>query len=475
MGFYLKGNYFAEKVSAKKLVQMLCNDKKDISIRVSDIEKSICKHEKLEGIALAEMQKQAVRYALTKKVSIVTGGPGRGKTTVLNMILKVYREFYPKNRILLMAPTGRAARRMSETTNHAACTMHSALGLRSDSDLDCYNSDLKLDADMVIVDEMSMVDQRIFSILCSQLTDDCTIVFVGDKDQLPSIGAGNVFAELIQSGIIPATVLDTPFRQNENDLIFINAERINNGNPNLIEGNTFKIIDASGETDIRDKCIDIYKYYLKRNHNDLDSIFLLSPFRKRTEIGSDRLNEALQKNINVNAGKSAVKAAGKRFCKGDKVMQMKNITTEDNLSLSNGDIGYVSELKYGMENDSSVTVKYEGVGRKEYSGHDDMEMLELAYATTVHKAQGSEALTVIIPMSNLFSVMLKKSIIYTAVSRAKGNVVIVGDRSALGKAILNNKTEQRNTLLRWQIQCEYQKHMREKRKQEEFRQLSFIG
>lgn len=472
-GFYLKSNYIAEQNAAEKVASMVFSENES-KVTSEDVEMSISKHEISNNIKLAKGQRNAVNFALNEKVSIITGGPGRGKTTVLNMILKVYKQFYPKDRILLMAPTGRAARRMSETTGMNASTIHSALELRSDDEMDNIYSgeqDETLDADFIIIDEMSMVDQRLFSILIAKIKKECRLVFVGDKDQLASVGAGNVFAELIASNVIPTTVLDTPFRQDENDLVYINAEKINKGDTRLIEGNTFKIIDAVGENDIRDKCIEAYQYYLNRNHNDLDSIFLLSPFRRRTEIGSNRLNESLQKCINITDNKLVVNAYGKRFCKGDKVMQIKNITTDD-FALSNGDIGYVSELSAGLNNDSSVTVEFDEVGIKEYSDRDDFDMLELAYATTVHKAQGSEAKTVIIPMSKIFSGMLQKSIIYTAVSRAKINVVIVGERDALNYAIRNMATKKRNTLFAWRLQREKYKR-EEKKKDESSGQLSF--
>jgi exodeoxyribonuclease V alpha subunit len=471
--FYLKANYKAEQESAKKIVDMMCATRSK-NVQEEKITNSICKHEQAEGIKLAKGQKKAVLFALKYPVSIITGGPGRGKTTVINTLLNVYKEFFPKNNILLMAPTGRAARRMSETTGMNASTIHSALGLRSDEEIVLSNEQEELEADLIIVDEMSMVDMKLFSTLCSRIRKSCKLVLVGDKDQLSSVGAGNVFAELISSNVIPITVLDTPFRQDENDLVFINAEKINNGDTNLLEGVTFKFIDGSGEEDIRDKCLYYYQNSLLENNNDLDSIFLLSPFRKKSEICSDQLNISLQNSINQNANNLGVNAYGKSFRKGDKVMQNKNITTEDGLALSNGDIGYVVSVCAGTNNDSSVTVEFEGIGTKEYSGHDDFDMLELAYATTVHKSQGSEAKTVIIPMSNMFSIMLKRNLVYTAVSRAKKNVIIIGNKNAFCKAILNNSYDTRNTLLAWRLQQERKKYMKETVNGNNYQQLSFI-
>ena len=211
-------------------------------------------------------------------MSIITGGPGRGKTTVINTILNVYKDFFPKNKIMLMAPTGRAARRMSETTGKNASTIHSALGLRTEDDMSMSVDELE--ADMVIVDEMSMVDMKLFATLISKLRKKCKVILVGDKDQLSSVGAGNVFAELISSNVIPITILDTPFRQKENDLVFINAERINEGNTNIIEGVTFKFIDATSQEEIQNLCLKYYREQLIRNNNDLDSVFMLTHLKE---------------------------------------------------------------------------------------------------------------------------------------------------------------------------------------------------
>ena len=476
--FYLMSTFNDEKNSAEKLVKMNFYSSKK-SVDTDKVEELINKYEAKENIKLAHGQIDAVINAITKQVSIITGGAGRGKTTVLNMILDVYNDLFENSTIQLMAPTGRAARKMSEATGHDASTIHSALGLVSDSEMEDYGDETELEADLVIVDEMSMVDQAIFARLCSSLKNNCKLVMVGDKDQLSSVGAGNVFAELIKSEVIPTTILDTPFRQGENDLVFINAEKINKGDTNILEGVTFKFIECSGEEEIRDNCISVYKKAIKMNKGKLDNIFLLPAFRKNTEIGSNSLNNTLQKVINPNISTNKVEIFGKTFSIGDKVMQNKNINEED-ISLSNGDIGYVTEINVGSNNDTSVTVDFEDVGIKEYSTSDDFEMLELAYATTVHKAQGSEAETVIIPMSNIYSVMLKRNLVYTAVSRAKRNVIVVGDKRAFYKAIKNTNYELRNTLLAWRIKNESRKYQKveekieKKTEKSEYKQLTII-
>ena len=466
LAFYLKSNYLAEQKPAEKLVGLMCyNIEKVDEAKINSL---ICKQENENGIKLADKQRLAIKTALLNPISIITGGPGRGKTTVINTLLNVYEELNPEKHILLMAPTGRAARRMSETTNKEARTIHSALELHSDEDIDCIIDSKCLDADLIIVDEMSMVDMKLFNALCSNVKSDCKLVFVGDKDQLQSVGAGNVFAELISSKVIPTTILDTPFRQSENDLVFINAEKINEGDVNIALGETFKFIECSGEENIRNQCLMQYQSSLKMNNGDLDSIFMLSPFRRKSEIGSEQLNKSLQTIINRNDNKLVVKAYGKTFQKGDKVMQTKNIQTDEGLALSNGDIGYVTNVCVGTENDTSVTVKFEGIGIKEYSGRDDFDMLELAYASTIHKSQGSEAATVIIPMSHIFKKMLKRNLIYTAVSRAKQNVIVIGSKQAFREAVINTNYDARNTLFAWRLQMEHKKHS------VKFKQLAFV-
>ena len=463
--FYLRANYYAEQKPAEKLVNLMYYSKEKVD--ESKIDSLICKQEKKNGIKLAEKQREAIKSSLINPVSIITGGPGRGKTTVINTLLAVYEDLFPDNSILLAAPTGRAARRMSETTNHMARTIHSALGLRSDEDINELD-DLSLEEDLIIVDEMSMVDMKLFNALCCKAKSRCKLVFVGDKDQLSSVGAGNVFSELISSKIIPTTILDTPFRQSENDLVFINAEKINKGDVNIVLGETFKFIECSGEDEIENQCLMQYQSLLKMNGNDLDSIFMLSPFKRKSKIGTEQLNKTLQNTINKSVNKLIVSAYGKSFKMGDKVMQMKNIETDEGLALSNGDIGYIINVCVGTENDTSVTVKFDGIGIKEYSGRDDFDMLELAYASTIHKSQGSEAKTVIIPMSHIFKKMLKRNLIYTAVSRAKRNVIIIGSKQAFNEAVRNTNYDVRNTLFAWRLQMENKRHS------EEYKQLEFV-
>lgn len=446
---YLISNLNDEIESAKKVVSLLSNKKVKEDF-VDKIQKVLSIKEFENGITLAKKQRDAVVNALTHQVSIITGGPGRGKTTTLNLLLQTFKEVYPKKTIRLLAPTGRAARRMSDSTDEDASTIHSALNLRGDDD--DYEPDVyELYDDLIVVDEMSMVDMKLFCKLMAATRHETRIVFVGDVNQLPSVGAGNVFAELINSKVIPTTVLDVPFRQSEKDLIYQNAERINEGNTNLVFGDSFEFIEASTVDDIADACVKTYKKVVNERDGDLDAVWLLTPFRKRTSIGANEMNLALQDEVNTNPNLVTVNAGGTVFRMGDKVMQTKNITDEFDVSFSNGDIGYVKALATGDANDSYIDVKYEGVGTYRYESREEFEMLDLAYASTIHKAQGSEVDVVIMPMSKVFNTMLKRNLVYTGVSRAKKKVYIVGSMEAMQKAILDNTYNQRNTLLGWRL------------------------
>jgi exodeoxyribonuclease V alpha subunit len=279
---------------------------------------------------------------------------------------------------------------------------------------------------------------------------------VGDVDQLPSVGAGNVFSELIKSEIIPTTVLDKPFRQAEGDLIYINASKINQGKCDLEYGMDFEFIPAHGEKEISDICCKKYSEIVEKNAGNLDSVALLTPFRKKTKIGANEINLTIRDKVNLNSNKTIVNAGSISYMLGDKVMQLKNIT-EDGISLSNGDIGYVKALATGTENDAYVVVEYSEIGEKTYKTHDDFEMLDLAYASTVHKAQGSEVDYVIMPVSKIFKVLLKRNIIYTGISRAKKGVILVGDKVSLEAAIKDNTYANRNTILGVRIRQEVNK------------------
>lgn len=468
---YLKSAYRDEAEPVEKIMELLTGKLKKIPAN-EKIMQAIKDVEQENGIELAEKQRQAIVNGITNRISIITGGPGKGKTTTLNLLLAVNERFYKRD-VCLMAPTGRAARRMKESTGDMAFTIHSKLNLKGDDEEIQEEIGInEITENLVIIDEMSMVDSRLFSKVMKALKGNSRVVLVGDVDQLPSVGAGNVFAELINSGVIPTTVLDVPFRQAEEDLIYKNANLINEGNTNLVYGENFKLIPANGEDEISEICCNLYGRIVDEYAGDLDRVSLLTPFRKRTKIGANEINLSIRDKVNNTGNLVSVTVGGTTFRQGDKVMQLKNIS--EDISLSNGDVGYIKALSCGTANDSSIEVTFNGIGDKLYETREELEMLDLAYASTIHKSQGSEVDVVIMPMSLLFSVLLKRNLVYTGVSRAKAAVYIVGDEKALKKAILDNTYAKRNTLLSVRLKQEYNKIITTEKK-DIFSQLSLEG
>ena len=451
---YLYTNYHNEEYVAKKLVQLLSSNTNTIKSK-DNLLKIISDKEKQESIVLAEKQKQAVLNVFNYKVSIITGGPGRGKTTVINTIIDTYKTVYKNKQVVLIAPTGRAARKMSESTGEPSSTIHKALELTTTNEENSFcvlsedEEDVHyIEADLIIADECSMIDQTLMARLMLAITVGTRVVFVGDVDQLPSVGPGNVFKEMIQSKIIPTTVLDVPFRQSEGDTIYKNAEKINAGDTNLEFDENFQMIEISDINKIQEECVEIYQEEFKNmgEKKALEQLWLLSPFRRTTVIGTNELNNRLRDVINPpgQALNGSVKMELNNFRNYDKVM---NTINKD--EVSNGDMGQIISIHSSIDGseESSVVVDFgSSIGQVEYE-KSCLENLELAYASTIHKSQGSECDVIIIPMAQCFSVMLKRNLIYTAVSRAKKRVYIVGEKYSFLKGIQDNSYAQRNTLL----------------------------
>ena len=345
---------------------------------------------KLEmGISLSEKQELAVYTAYRHNLSIITGSPGTGKTTVLKAILEVYRRLYPQGTITLMAPTGRASRRMAESTGfEQAKTLHSGLRLSSEEEEESRNKAPEiLSADLVIVDEFSMVDMWLASKFFSQLKPDCRVVLVGDPNQLPSVGAGNVLRELIitgqKNGIIPVTKLDRIFRQSKESLIAYNAKFINEGNTKLYYGPDF--IFQAGDTQSVAAQKIIARYCAEIKERGIENVQILSPFRSEGAASAEQLNEAIREVVNPFCSEEEeIKIGAKLFRIGDRIMQTKN--TE---KVSNGDLGFIRSIQ--ETEDGRKFILDFGVGRELEYGIEDMVNLDLAYATTIHKAMGSGA------------------------------------------------------------------------------------
>ena len=403
-----------------------------------NIDTEISAEEKKQGIQLASEQRHAVTTALTSQLSVITGGPGTGKTLIQRFLLDIYRRKNRGAKIICCAPTGRAARRMEQATGFPATTIHKALGLLAGEDGDYCEPEM-LDADLIVVDEVSMMDIYLANHLFRSVPHGSQLVLIGDADQLPSVGPGAVLSEIIACGAVPVVRLDRIFRQSYGSRIAANAKLIRHGNLSLEYGEDFHFYDSC---DMSTSAQQIETLYLQETARyGVDNVALLTPYRQKTETGVNALNERLREKLNPQDGKKPEVAYRKRIYRlGDKVMQIKNC--ED---ISNGDIGYITSVTRD-DTDSVLTVDF-GDGRiAEYDG-SDLEMLDLAYASTIHKSQGSEYKSVIINLQCAHAVMLVRPLVYTAITRAKERVLIVGERRALCIAIKRTDTEQRGTML----------------------------
>lgn len=423
------------------------------------LEQEIAALEEENAIALETKQKQAVMSALTSGVTVITGGPGTGKTTAINFIIKLFQKRGLD--IALTAPTGRAAKRMSAVTGEEAKTIHRLLelGYTGDELEREYKrgSEFPLEQDAIIVDEVSMVDAMLMQALLSALKAGCKLVLVGDADQLPSVGAGNVLDDIISADIVPVVRLDTVFRQAEESMIVVNAHRINNGEYPVYnqKEKDFFFLPAKTGDDIARTVVNLVSERLPNayGYDPLKDIQVISPMKK-TPAGVINLNTELQKALNPpEEGKRERVFLSRILREGDKVMQVKNNydiqwervdSKEEGVGVYNGDIGYISEVKT-----TSVTVIFDDDRRVEYP-NAMLEELDLAYAVTVHKSQGSEFPAVVMPVFHGAPMLMNRNLIYTAITRARDFVTLVGQKSAAEKMVDNDFEAKRySSLKRW--------------------------
>lgn len=453
---YTAQAYTAEKETAIAVARLLAGEKDE---RFPDnLEPYIEAMEKRLGLFYSGEQKQALMAAFCNPFSIITGHPGTGKTTVLRGIIDLMTQFRPDARILLCSPTGRGARRMSEATGHDAFTIHSVLELPDNDNFANYEKKTLDSYDLIIVDEVSMLDIFLANVLLSSIQVDSKVVFVGDPDQIPSVGPGAVLAELIRSSVVPVTVLDTIFRQAETSRIIRNSASIREGCKKLDFGDDFQYIKAENDEDAVQKIEDEFMKAIANGVN-LDDIEILTPRKDVVATGSENLNRILRDMVNgPSAEKREITAGSRSFREGDKVMQMKNRSDK---GVNNGDIGYIEKIFGG--DDPRAIIDF-GSGRKAEYRPMDFRHIKWAYSMTVHKSQGNEYDTVILCLmkSHYGGGLLKRNLAYTGITRAKNRLIFVGQLQAMYMSIDNPDTERRNTLLADRIRS-YLKRMMERR------------
>ena len=436
---FLAGLYRAEQTIAERLRALVSTGPTWPSI---DAAKAIPWVERRTGLQLAASQREAVRMALSSKVLVITGGPGVGKTTLVNSILKVL--IAKKVRVMLCAPTGRAAKRLSESTGLEAKTIHRLLETDPRTGAFRRTEDHPLDCDLLVVDEASMVDVLLMRSLLRAVPDEAGLLIVGDVDQLPSVGPGQVLADIIASNLIPVVRLTEVFRQAAGSRVIANAHRINRGQmPELSNDGTlsdFYFIDAEAPEDAVGKIIAVVRDRIPKAFglDPIRDVQVLCPM-SRGGVGARSLNIELQKALNP-PGETRVERFGWIFCPGDKVMQIENDYDRD---VYNGDLGVVQRV---VQEDSELVVVFDG--REVSYGFGELDELVLAYATTIHKSQGSEYPAVVIPLATQHYMMLARNLLYTGVTRGKRLVVLVGQRKALAIAVRNHGSRRRWAKLR---------------------------
>jgi len=369
---------------------------------------------------------------------VITGGPGTGKTTVIKSIIAVQESLGRK--VMCAAPTGRAAKRMSEATGKDARTIHRLLEFSPKEGRFKKDEENPLDADALIIDETSMVDTVLMYHLLKAIPLHATLILVGDADQLPSVGAGNVLKDVIDSEVIPVVRLNEIFRQSKESMIIVNAHKINSGQmPLLKTGNDFYFIEMEEPEAVVERLVGLCKERIPRKFrfHPIDDIQVLSPMHRGT-VGAHNLNLELQKQLNPSTDE--LQRGGRVFKPGDKVMQIRNNYDKD---VYNGDIGRIRGID---REEQEVRVDFDG--KLVSYDFSELDEIVLAYATSVHKAQGSEYPVIVMPVLTQHFMLLQRNLLYTGITRGRKLVVLVGTKKALAIAVKNNKQQMRYTMLR---------------------------
>jgi exodeoxyribonuclease V alpha subunit len=440
---YLFETYNDEKSVAEELIKIKSGLKAPV-LNFLNIEDSIKQISKLSGIMIDEDQLEAVTSAVSEKILVITGSPGTGKSTILNYILKIFEQ---KNKIVkLAAPTGRAAKRLSETTGKEAKTIHRLLEYNPKLNTFLKNKLNKLSCDLLIIDEASMLDIKLIRNLVDAIDYNTRIIFVGDVDQLPSVGPGNVLNDIINSKMFKVVRLNKIYRQFGRSKIIYNAHRIRDGlYPSLIFNadddniNDFYFIEKTEQEDVVNTIIKMLYFNLpnKFGFDPLKDVQVLVPVNKGI-VGVENLNSRIQNKFNSSLKK--ITRGNFEFRLNDKVIQQKNNYEKD---VFNGDIGFIKDIDFELQefkvdfNDKIVTYNF-----------NDADEINLSYAISIHKSQGSEFKCVIVPILTSHYMLLQRNLLYTAITRAKELVVLIGSKKAIGMAVSKNNVENRFTNLK---------------------------
>ena len=415
------------------------------SIRKIDSDKAIDWVQKQLAITLAKRQMEAIKCAAENKVMVITGGPGTGKTTIINAILKIFSKLRVK--IMLAAPTGRAAKRMSEATGHEAKTIHRMLEYSIRKGGFQKNEEKPLDCDLLVVDEVSMIDTILMHHLLKAIPPGATFILVGDVNQLPSVGAGNVLKDIIASGKMQVVELNEIFRQAKESLIIVNAHKINSGLLPSFKSSgqkldDFYFVEQEDPEEVLRIILELTKERIPRRFgfDPVDDIQVLTPMHKGV-VGAGNLNVELQKVL--NPVENGVLRGGFSFRVSDKVMQVKNNYDKE---VFNGDIGRITSIDPEHQ---EITISFDG--RDIPYDYTDLDEIVLAYAVSVHKSQGSEYPAVVMPILTQHYVLLQRNLVYTAVTRGRQLVVMFGTMKALAIGVNNDKTRKRYTYLRHRL------------------------
>ncbi|MFN8379958.1 MAG: ATP-dependent RecD-like DNA helicase [Anaerolineae bacterium] len=432
---YLPDYYHAE-INAAEQLRLLSTTRSELVKAASDLQWGRFFERLAYGqpVDLTEQQTEAVKAALLHKLSVLTGGPGTGKTTTVNMVIRALEAL--KVKYALASPTGRAAKRLTETTERPASTLHRLLGFGPDGFE--HDDNNPLEVDFLIVDETSMVDLMLLENMLNALKPTTHLLLVGDVDQLPSVGAGNVLRDIIDSGLAHVTRLDAIFRQKESSYIVVNAHRINHGEAPFIDNRSddFYFFGAEDPQEAGSLVVDIVRNRLPARFgiDPLRDVQVIAPMY-RGPAGVHALNEALQKSLNGDSSQAQQELGGRKFRVGDKVMQTRNNYEKE---VFNGDIGTITGIDF-QERALEVVIDDQYL----YYEFSEAEELIHAYCISTHRSQGSEYPVVVMPVLTQHYMMLQRNLLYTAITRARQIVVLVGSRKAVHIAVQNNKVATR--------------------------------